>query len=406
MVEITFKNKSLIDKLPKEVKTIFTIFGKDIRLVGGSVRNLLIDKKVEDFDFATKLKPDEIKEILATKYIKFVDLAEKFGTIIAVINHKNFEITTLRKDFAYDGRHCQVIFSDNFQDDALRRDFTINALYLDDKGNIYDYCNGIEDLKNKKVKFIGNPELRIKEDYLRILRFIRFSCQYSNEIDEKGLKSCIEQKENLNKLSKSRIRQEFLKILNFTDQKKTIGALQILENKGFSSIIFNKNININNLQKSQNLFDQLNQKINLNLKIALLFIDSSFKIDELSKNLCLTRIEKKYLSCLFKYLQYPIEEKSDLINLALKIDFDILIDLYFFRIIYDCNPLDLTKIKENLDFLNKSMVAIFPLNGNDLLKLGFNSTKVGQILQKCKEMWLFSDCKLNKKDLLLEISKI
>jgi poly(A) polymerase len=196
-----------------EVKILFQVFNSEILLVGGCVRDLLLKKKIADFDFATKLRPNEIIKILEENNLKAIPTGIKFGTITAVVNHKNFEITTLRKDNETDGRHCDPEFIDDFELDAARRDFTVNALYLDEAGNIYDYFDGISDLNNQEIKFIYDANKRIEEDYLRILRFFRFSCKYAKKLDREGLTACILQKENLKKLSRERIRSEFLKIV-------------------------------------------------------------------------------------------------------------------------------------------------------------------------------------------------
>ena len=174
-MKILPNNLKIFANLPPEVLKIFTIFGENIRLVGGAVRDLILEKKVNDYDFACKFLPDEIQKILKAHNIKSIPTGLKYGTITAVINNKNFQITTLRKDENQKGRACDVNFVEDFFEDAKRRDFTINALYLDYRGEIHDYFNGLDDLQNRKVRFILDAKTRIQEDYLRILRFLRFS---------------------------------------------------------------------------------------------------------------------------------------------------------------------------------------------------------------------------------------
>ena len=212
-MKISSKNLKIFENLPPEVLKIFAIFGENIRLVGGSVRDLILAKKVHDFDFACKFLPKKIEKILNENNIKSVPTGLKYGTITAVINHQNFQITTLRKDENQKGRYCEVNFVEDFYEDAKRRDFTINALYLDSLGEIHDYFNGIADLKNHNVRFILDPKTRIQEDYLRILRFFRFSCDYAQNLDKEGLEACLQFKNSLEILSKERVREEFLKII-------------------------------------------------------------------------------------------------------------------------------------------------------------------------------------------------
>ena len=158
------------------------------RIVGGYVRNYLRNIETKDIDIATKLNPDEVIELLSKEKIKTVPTGLSHGTVSAFINDQIFEITTLRKDSNHDGRHADVEFTDDWEEDASRRDFTINAIYMNYNGEIYDPFNGVSDLNNSIVKFIGDPEKRIKEDYLRIFRYYRFLSIYNSSTDNKTRK--------------------------------------------------------------------------------------------------------------------------------------------------------------------------------------------------------------------------
>ena len=165
-------------------KSIFSILDNQnksnkLKFVGGCVRKLLNKEMVNDIDIATSLTPSELKNILIEKKVFFIETGIAHGTITVVINKIKFEITTLRKDVSTNGRHAKVEFISDWETDAKRRDFTINAIYADLEGEIYDPLDGLTDLKNGIVKFIGDPNKRIKEDYLRILRYFRFYTQYS-----------------------------------------------------------------------------------------------------------------------------------------------------------------------------------------------------------------------------------
>ena len=158
------------------------------RIVGGYVRNYLRKIETKDIDIATKLNPDEVIELLSKEKIKTVPTGLSHGTVSAFINDQIFEITTLRKDSNHDGRHADIEFTADWEEDASRRDFTINAIYMNYNGEIYDPFNGISDLNNGVVKFIGDPEKRIKEDYLRIFRYYRFLSIYNSSTDNKTRK--------------------------------------------------------------------------------------------------------------------------------------------------------------------------------------------------------------------------
>jgi len=168
----------------KEAKIIFSHLneiGKEsaVKFVGGCVRKSLSGENIDDIDLATSLEPGEVKKRLNKRDIKVIDTGISHGTVTAILNKKKFEITTLRKDVSTDGRHANVQFTTNWELDASRRDFTINAIYADIEGRIFDLLNGVSDLQNGIIKFIGMPEERIQEDYLRILRYFRFFVQYS-----------------------------------------------------------------------------------------------------------------------------------------------------------------------------------------------------------------------------------
>jgi len=204
----------------KEARLIFSYLNKNgeetvVRFVGGCVRKSLCGESIDDIDLATSLEPTEVKKKLINKNIVVVDTGISHGTVTAILNNKKFEITTLRKDTSTDGRHANVKFTTNWKEDASRRDFTINAIYADIEGRIYDPLNGISDLRNGIVKFIGSPHERIEEDYLRILRYFRFFTQYSTqEHNSECIRSIKKNINGLNKISNERIFSELKKILS------------------------------------------------------------------------------------------------------------------------------------------------------------------------------------------------
>ena len=172
----------------------------EIRYVGGSIRKIINNEKIDDIDLATNITPQKVCEILSKNNINFYESGIKHGTITAKIDDQKFEITTLRKDISTDGRHAEVKFSEDWLADASRRDFTFNSIYADFYGNLYDPFNGKKDIELGIVKFIGDPEKRIKEDYLRILRYVRFFLNYSKVEHEENLKKII--KQNISGISK------------------------------------------------------------------------------------------------------------------------------------------------------------------------------------------------------------
>ena len=161
-------NKIIQDKKVLKLFRVVESHGGALRFVGGAVRDALAGLQGFDLDLATDLSPDELVEACSENGLRTVPIGIKFGTVGVIINDKVLEVTSLRRDVKTDGRHAVVEFTTDWEADASRRDLTINAVYADEKGNVFDYYNGIEDLEQGNVRFIGNPNHRIKEDYLRI----------------------------------------------------------------------------------------------------------------------------------------------------------------------------------------------------------------------------------------------
>ncbi|MGC9954050.1 MAG: CCA tRNA nucleotidyltransferase [Rhizomicrobium sp.] len=186
----------------------------EARFVGGAIRNTLLGKPVGDIDIATPLTPDEVGKRLTASGIPFVPTGIEHGTVTAIVDGKPFEVTTLRRDVATDGRHAVVAFTGDWRLDAQRRDFTMNALYADASGEVFDFVGGIEDLKAGRVRFVGDAVRRIREDYLRILRLFRFHAWYGKgEIDAEALRAAAAEKDGIARLSGERIAKEILRLL-------------------------------------------------------------------------------------------------------------------------------------------------------------------------------------------------
>ncbi|MEQ9448050.1 MAG: CCA tRNA nucleotidyltransferase [Rhodospirillaceae bacterium] len=200
-----------------EVARIFEVLGApdvDVRFVGGCVRNAVMGLRVGDLDLATPEPPQKVIDRLSVAQIKVVPTGLEHGTITAVLKNASFEITTLRRDTACDGRHADVEFTTDWHEDARRRDFTVNAMSMRPDGTLFDDHGGLEDARAGRIRFVGTPEDRIQEDYLRILRLFRFFAWYGREpVDEEALSACRKHVRGLNKLSAERVQQELTKLL-------------------------------------------------------------------------------------------------------------------------------------------------------------------------------------------------
>jgi poly(A) polymerase len=392
-----------------EVKIIFDIFGSDIRLVGGCVRDALLNKKINDFDFACKLSPQKIIEKLNQHKIKNIPTGIKFGTITAVINHQNFQITTLRADFDYNGRRCEVIFTDDFFEDAKRRDFTINALYLDENCQLYDFFNGVEDLQNQIVRFVGDAQNRIKEDYLRIFRFLRFSCEYSNNFDEETLNICLSFKNFLPKISKERIREEFIKILNCSRDSNIIKVLKIFFDHDIDLDLWGSKLDYKALEKFlavKNLYNSNNFEI---LKRILVFQLNKIKLDILFENFKSTTKEKNLIN---KFLK--ITNEYDLLNhdnisinkLLINYSKDLLINIYLIFFAKNSPKLSQKNLENIITYIINKEIPLFPIDILTIKSAGYSDYKLNLAIKFLKNIWAESDFKILPQQLLRELKYI
>ena len=274
------KIKNLTNNTP--VRKIFEAINEyseesEIRYVGGCVRKIINNEKVDDIDLATNLLPEQVCEVLKKKEINYYESGIDHGTITALIDNYKFEITTLRKDVSTDGRHAKVEFTNNWKDDASRRDFTINAIYSDAEGNLFDPYSGKKDLEEGYINFIGDVNKRIQEDYLRILRYIRFFLNYSKQPhNSEILRKLKINIGGVSKLSKERLLDELKKIFKLGTLEKLINEKSSLE---LILIIFPE-------LKNYNLFNKLNsekrnvlREVDFIFLLSLMIIDNSDNVD-------------------------------------------------------------------------------------------------------------------------------
>lgn len=204
--------------------------GGEGRVAGGAVRNALLGEKVTEVDVATTLSPEQVTEACSAAGMGVHPTGIDHGTVTVVVDRHPFEVTTLRHDVETDGRRAKVKFTDDWQADAQRRDFTMNALFCDARGTIYDFVNGLPDIEGRRVIFVGDPAQRIAEDYLRILRFFRFHARYGHGApDAAGLAACTRLKAGLDGLSAERIRQEMFKLMAAPG---AVSTLRLMADKG------------------------------------------------------------------------------------------------------------------------------------------------------------------------------
>lgn len=209
-----------------EIKTLRAAFAPgELRFVGGCVRDALLDRPVQDVDAATKLPPEETTARLTQAGLRAIPTGIAHGTVTAMVEGRGIEITTLRRDTACDGRHAAVEYTDDWAEDAKRRDFTVNALFVDASGAVEDYVGGLDDVSNRRLRFIGDAGARVREDYLRILRYYRFGAQLGWALDNAEARTaCAYHASGIDALSGERIRAEMFKLLA-APCEKTLAAM-------------------------------------------------------------------------------------------------------------------------------------------------------------------------------------
>lgn len=357
------------------------------RFVGGMVRDRLAGLEISDVDIATKLGPDAIMDILSKANIKYVDIGSKHGTITAILDFQAIEITTLRIDTECDGRHARVEFTDSFEEDAKRRDFTINAMsYCPYKDELYDYFGGYEDLKNQCVKFIGDPNERIIEDHLRIIRFFRFSDRFARELDESSLRACINHKCLIGSLSKERVKSELDKMMLSNSVHKIFELM--IDNQIMEEIIEADDFDLELLSK---------MPVYVNLKYAALL----HKIPDLK--ILLTKM--RFANADIK----EIVELSHFRNFYGDLGSTKNLRMIFYPLWVDGKELDefveISEVKSNPNFEElhdrmQSPPPKFPVDGNDVMNFGIKGADIATCLEAMKLKWIESDFALSKAELL------
>ena len=386
----------------KELKFVFNKiqegFSSDIvtaRFVGGCVRKHLTYDAIDDIDIATILSSEEIKEKFKDTNFKIVETGIKHGTVTLVSKKFKLELTTLRKDVKTDGRHAEVEYIKDWQLDSERRDFTVNAIYLDIDGNIFDPQSGTIDLKNNNIKFIGDPQKRIEEDYLRIIRFIRFKIMYNSNV-EPTTNNAIQQNLNgIKEISKERILVELYKIL---DLKNFVNLKQSIHLKEIFTLIFPEFGNLDRLDRLKKVCD--NSKINRELLLAALLIDGKNSHEYFCHKYNVSNDTKTSLNLLAKNFKI-LKENKDFFNKDLEKnlyfnDKSHLINLNILNYVID-NKYKFKDFSENLKKILKSKKHKFKIDGKYLIDNGMQQgATIGKVLKKVEEEWIRNNFRITK----------
>jgi poly(A) polymerase len=375
------------------IQKLISVFGEDrIRFVGGAVRDAVLGINSNDIDAATTLPPLETMELLENAGIRTIPTGIAHGTITALIDGKTFEITSLRLDIACDGRHAEVAFGTDWQKDAARRDFTINALYLAANGEIFDYFGGVDDVWAGRLRFIGDARLRIREDYLRILRFFRFFAIYGkNAPDAEAITACTEFAAHLAEVSGERIQQEMLKLLAVADPFPTLALMQ---NCGVFVQVFGFNCS-----NYSHKFISGSSTVCLALLLLSADISSQDALQSIHTKWRISNVLHNSLALFIGNIKeiYPqtsiARQKQLLRKLGVK-NFTELVQLK--------NAISAHASYQKMQDLTIDwQIPTFPITGGDLLAIGIPAGKnLGEKLRELEKIWEESNYQMSKEALL------
>lgn len=374
------------------LQQLFTLFdkaGAKLRLVGGSVRDGLLGLPVSDIDLAVDRSPQWVMDLLKTNHIKAIPTGIEHGTITAVIDKRPYQITTLRVDIKTFGRRAHVAFTDDWLQDALRRDFTINAIYADKNGQLFDPVGGIADLKNNRIRFIGNASQRIKEDYLRILRFFRFSARFGHEpYDPEGLRACEIYASHLPHLARERVTDEFLKLLQLPSPLYT---LDVMNETGVLAYILHPG-------KGHNLKILVALEKASGLSPSVLVRLTAFypDLDELKSHLRLSKKQEATLAFLMK--NHGLVTNESFKHQSYRWGKEKVFDLALLQTAHRVSSAEFS-LEAGSHFLNHIhehfdlwVIPSFPLTGEDILSQGIKEgNKIGAHLRAVESWWIAQD---------------
>ena len=386
--ELKFVFNKLQEGYPKDTITA--------RFVGGCVRKYLSNDEIDDIDIATILSSYEIKEKFKNTNFKVIDTGITHGTITLVSKKFKLELTTLRKDLKTDGRHAEVEYIDNWQLDSERRDFTINAIYLDINGKIFDPQGGKTDLKNNNVKFIGDPQKRIEEDYLRIIRFIRFKIIYDFKVEQNTINAIKLNLTGIKKISKERVLLELYKIL---DLKNFINLNENTQLKEIFSLIFPEFKNLKRLERLIKIYDY--SKVKRDLLLAILLIDDKDTHEYFNHKYNTSNDIKDNLNSFAENLKL-VKENKDFFNKDLEkniylYDKNYLINLSILNYVINLK-LKHKDFSEILKRILKSKTYKLPIDGKYLIKNGMQQgSAVGKVLKEIEGEWLKNNFQISKE---------
>ncbi|GAK69084.1 tRNA nucleotidyltransferase [Agrobacterium rubi TR3 = NBRC 13261] len=390
--------------------------GGEARIVGGAVRNALMGMPVGDIDIATTLPPQDVVERAKQAGIKAVPTGFEHGTVTLVLDGEGFEVTTLRQDVETNGRHAQVVFGTDWQEDAERRDLTINALYADASGEVIDLIGGLPDIEKRNVRFIGDADTRIAEDYLRVLRFFRFFAHYGfGRPDADGLRASARAKDKLSTLSAERVWSEMKKLLSATDPSR---ALLWMRQSGVLAQVLpeTEKWGIDAIHGLVAAEQALGWEPDALMRLASIVPPDEERVAAMTARLRMSNAEAK---CLKQWASAPVIDPAitdaafDRLLYRQGVEGVILrlkLSLAAARADVSAGEVAMQKIARFstlLDRAQKFERPSFPLTGADVLAAGVSpGPKVGEILSELEEKWIEFNFSLDRAALTARLETV
>ncbi len=378
--------------------------GKESRFVGGCVRDTLRDPDLDtvDLDIATAARPEEVMASLEEAGIKVIPTGLKHGTVTAILGDRHFEITTLRRDVECFGRHAAVEFTADFEADAARRDFTINAMSCDAEGRLYDYFGGRRDLEAGRIRFVGDARQRIREDYLRILRFFRFFARFGRPpADAEALAACAAEADGLDRLSGERIRQEFLRLLAAPG---ALAALDLMLETGVLRHVLPVEIHRDRLARLLELAPEADPILRLAALVRGPKVGAS-EVMNLSHRLRLSNRETGRLMVLITE-PLPDPKASEAVHKAAIYRLGARAYADLLRLAAAEGAMHRERLEALLALVAEWSPPAFPLRGRDLVARGIPpGPEVGRMLRELEGWWLEGGLAADREALLAELER-
>jgi tRNA nucleotidyltransferase/poly(A) polymerase len=374
--------------------------GVETRAVGGAVRNALLDGAVKEIDFATTALPEQVMSLAREAGLKAVPTGIEHGTVTVVADGVPFEVTTLRRDVETFGRHATVAFTKSWEEDARRRDFTINALYAGSDGAVFDPLGGYADLVAGRVRFIGNAEARIKEDYLRILRFFRFNGYYGNgPLDAEGLRAAVSLRTGLDRLSAERVSAELKRLLV---APRAMAAVEALFDYGLLPALLGGVPRLERLKRLIAIEAALGRDPHAMVRLAAVAVFVAEDAERLAARLRLSNAEQGLLALgAADHAEAGLPDEAAAKRALYRLGPEAFVAYVLLAWADAGAPSDEAAWRSVLGLPDRWRAPVFPLRGADIVAIGdVEGPEIGLILRRLEAEWVGGGFALSREALL------